>query len=171
MGSCSSSASTQTDELRRRVAEKNDKGQKQSSSETPQSTVDLQKDGSRNREASNASGSVKVITNPTLGNGSPGKQASKAVVPPLSKQLEQVRQELSENNDGSVMYTGKKEKDRANNKKYKFREVGAQDDLIFENISKVVAAGEENMSPDVLSFLVKALKAHSFFSTLVTEDL
>ena len=56
--------------------------------------------------------------------------------------------------------------DRNHAKKYKFLEVGAQDDVIFENITKV----ERVMTAEVESFLVNSLENHSFFSNLSAAD-
>lgn len=56
--------------------------------------------------------------------------------------------------------------DRIHAKKYKFLEVGAQDDVIYENITRF----ERELSPDVEAFLVSSLEKHSFFSNLSTND-
>ena len=52
-------------------------------------------------------------------------------------------------------------------KKYKFLEVGAQDDVIFENINKL----NEEPTRESMNFLVKSLKMHSFFSNLTSENM
>lgn len=66
------------------------------------------------------------------------------------------------------MTAGKKEgaKDRIQSKKYKFLEVGAQDDTIFENIVKT----DRSLTPEVEAFLASSLEKHSFFSYLSNSD-
>lgn len=57
--------------------------------------------------------------------------------------------------------------DRNYVKKYKFLEVGAQDDVIFENINRL----DEEPTKESTNFLAKSLKSHSFFSNLSSENL
>jgi hypothetical protein len=64
--------------------------------------------------------------------------------------------------------SGSKKGDHRNlNKKYKFREVGAQDDITFEVFQRI----DQPMSADSSNLLVKNLKVHSFFSNLSQEEL
>lgn len=56
---------------------------------------------------------------------------------------------------------------RKNLKKHKFREAEAEDDVVYENVAKL----ERKVDADTTAFLVKSLKAHSFFSNLSSEDL
>ncbi len=56
---------------------------------------------------------------------------------------------------------------RKNLKKHKFREAEAEDDVVYENVAKQ----DKKIDADATAFLVKSLKAHSFFSNLSAEEL